>query len=353
MLNPAQIAHGPMLIGTFLNVLLYGISITQTYLYWNGYKRKDSLVIRLFVIFLFVADTAHTAFTMAYMYICLVNHYGNPLYLANANWVFSADPALTGIIGGSVQIFFSWRVKILTGHSLLAGTIATSSCASLLCGIATAIACGFVPAFAQFQKFKVVVIIWLAASSLSDILITGSLVNHLRSHRTGFRTTDTHVDRIIRLTVQTGLITSLWALADMLLYLLDPAGWHLMLNFALSKLYTNSLMSSLNSRKGWHYSDSRTSGASGHPSGQRMRKHDIVTVGGGRAEVSRDDQLGGIVPTAVRETDEAPPQVFVQVESHEMVDEGKTIALEDRVTYGGASQWGDGEAGRKGTDETV
>ncbi|KAI5835146.1 hypothetical protein K523DRAFT_228788 [Schizophyllum commune Tattone D] len=293
MLNPAQIA----------------------YLYWNGYKRKDSLVIRLFVIFLFVADTAHTAFTMSYMYICLVNHYGNPLYLANANWVFSADPALTGIIGGSVQIFFSWRVKILTGHSLLAGTIATSSCASLLCGIATAIACGFVPAFAQFQKFKVVVIIWLAASSLSDILITGSLVNHLRSHRTGFRTTDTHVDRIIRLTVQTGLITSLWA--------------HLMLNFALSKLYTNSLMSSLNSRKGWHYSDSRTSGASGQPSGQRMRKHDIVTVGGGRAEV------------------------FVQVESHEMVDEGKTIALEDRVTYGGASQWGDGEAGRKGTDETV
>uniref|UniRef100_D8PX47 DUF6534 domain-containing protein n=1 Tax=Schizophyllum commune (strain H4-8 / FGSC 9210) TaxID=578458 RepID=D8PX47_SCHCM len=293
MLNPAQIA----------------------YLYWNGYKRKDPLVIRLFVIFLFVADTAHTAFTMAYMYICLVNHYGNPLYLANANWVFSADPALTGIIGGSVQIFFSWRVKILTGHSLLAGTIATSSCASLLCGIATAIACGFVPAFAQFQRFKVVVIIWLAASSLSDILITGSLVNHLRSHKTGFRTTDTHVDRIIRLTVQTGLITSLWA--------------HLMLNFALSKLYTNSLMSSLNSRKGWHYSDSRTSGASGQPSGQRMRKHDIVTVGGGRAEV------------------------FVQVESHEMVDEGKTIALGDRVTYGGASRWGDGEAGRKGTDETV
>ena len=69
--------------------------------------------------------------------------------------------------------------------------------------------------------------------------------------------------------------------------------------------------------------------------------------------MSRDDQLGGTVPAAARETDEAPAQVFVQVESHEMVDEAKTIALEDRVTYGGASQWGDGEAGRKGADETV
>ncbi|KAL1682349.1 hypothetical protein EV122DRAFT_259627 [Schizophyllum commune] len=303
MLNPAQIAHGPMLIGTFLNILLYGISITQTYLYWNGYKRKDPLVIRLFVIFLFVADTAHTAFTMAYMYICLVNHYGEL---------------------GDVSLFC-----FLLTFPLYALVFESLTRLTPVCGIATAIACGFVPAFAQFQKFKVVVIIWLAASSLSDILITGSLVNHLRSHKTGFRTTDTHVDRIIRLTVQTGLITSLWALADMLLYLLDPAGWHLMLNFALSKLYTNSLMSSLNSRKGWHYSDSRTSGASGQPSGQRMRKHDIVTVGGGRAEV------------------------FVQVESHEMVDEGKTIALEDRVTYTGASQWDDREAGRKGADETV
>ena len=62
----------------------------------------------------------------------------------------------------------------------------------------------------------------------------------------------------------------------MLLYLLDDAeAWqvardvslvlrsltatsrHLMLNFALSKLYTNSLMSSLNGRKGWQYSDSK------------------------------------------------------------------------------------------------
>ncbi|KAL1743178.1 hypothetical protein HDZ31DRAFT_41583 [Schizophyllum fasciatum] len=295
MLNPAQVA----------------------YLYWNGYKRKDPWYIRVFVVFLFVADTAHTAFTMAYMYICLVDHYGNPSYLANADWVFSTDPALTGIIGGSVQIFYSWRVKILTGHKFLAGAITIFSCASLLCGIATAIACGFVPAFAQFQKFKVVVIIWLAASSISDILITGSLVNHLRSHKTGFRTTDTHVDRIIRLTVQTGLITSLWA--------------HLMLNFALSKLYTNSLMSSLNSRKGWHYSDSRTSAASGQPSSQRLRKHDIVTVGGGRAEV------------------------FVQVESHEMVDEGKAIVLEDRVPFGGqrSGSWSDGEIGGMGTKQAV
>ncbi len=36
----------------------------------------------------------------------------------------------------------------------------------------------------------------------------------------------------------------------------QPTGLHLIFNLPLSKLYTNSLMSSLNSRTGWQYSES-------------------------------------------------------------------------------------------------
>ena len=39
MSNPAELAHGPMLIGLVFNVLLYGIMITQLYLYVTTYKR--------------------------------------------------------------------------------------------------------------------------------------------------------------------------------------------------------------------------------------------------------------------------------------------------------------------------
>ena len=37
------------------------------------------------------------------------------------------------------------------------------------------------------------------------------------------------------------------------LIVLQPTGLHLIFNLPLSKLYTNSLMSSLNSRAGWKY----------------------------------------------------------------------------------------------------
>ncbi|ESK87101.1 hypothetical protein Moror_11908 [Moniliophthora roreri MCA 2997] len=160
------------------------------------------------------------------------------------------------MISGMVQAFFGWRVKVLTGSWILLAIIQFCSAAAFLMGIATAIACGIVKSFADFQKFQVVVIIWLVCATLADIIITVTLVIHLKRHKTGFKNTDSHLDRIIRLTVQTGLVTAVWAMADLLVYLLDPTGTHLIFNCVLPKLYTNSLLSSLNSRGGWRYNDS-------------------------------------------------------------------------------------------------
>jgi hypothetical protein len=46
-------------------------------------------------------------------------------------------------------------------------------------GIATAVACGIVTQFIEFQKFKVVVILWLGFAALCDVLIAISLVTLL------------------------------------------------------------------------------------------------------------------------------------------------------------------------------
>ncbi|KAL1722757.1 hypothetical protein EV715DRAFT_286805 [Schizophyllum commune] len=255
-------SHGPVLMGTFLNVLLY--------LYWNVYKRKDPLYLRLLVLFLFLADTAHTAFTMAYMYIALIIHYDDPPYLQHTTWVFATEPALVGIIGGSVQLFFSWR---LTGNVFLAGIIAACACAACLSGIGTAISCMMISVFSELHRSLPVVGVWFGSASLADILVAGSL----RRHRTGIKSTDTQVDRIIRLTVQTSVITSLWGLMHMLLYLLEHRGWHLMFSFSLAKIYTNSFMSSLNSRQGWHWQTDNV--AFSHTAGQSVKFRSLRQLG--------------------------------------------------------------------------
>ncbi|KAG6828232.1 hypothetical protein H0H92_008730 [Tricholoma furcatifolium] len=70
--------------------------------------------------------------------------------------------------------------------------------------------------------------------------------------KTGFSGTDDAINRIIRLTIQTGFITAVFATLDVICFLALP---HTTINFvwdfALSKLYTNALLSTLNARSSW------------------------------------------------------------------------------------------------------
>ncbi|KAL1674791.1 hypothetical protein EV122DRAFT_269110 [Schizophyllum commune] len=295
-------SFGGMLLGTYFNLILWGVSITQTYLYFGVYSERDRMFIRIFVGFVFLADSVQAVFTMIYMYQTLISRFGEEKALNVATWVFSTDPALTGIIGGCIQLFFAWRIFVLTKSWLLLCTVALFSIGTLLAGIGTGIAAHIVPEFANFQEFKPVVIIWLAASAAADILIAVTLAWYLRNHKTGFESTDNYIDRLIKMTVQTGMVTAVWATIDLLLFLLDNSGNHLIFNFCLAKLYTNSLMSSLNSRGGWGYS-SQSQSTPAVSSGAK-------TFSGGRTQV----QVGQTTLTR--------PEVFVQVESHEMIDRG-------------------------------
>ncbi|EIM90931.1 uncharacterized protein STEHIDRAFT_152615 [Stereum hirsutum FP-91666 SS1] len=296
----AQSTWGPILVGTFINILLFGVTVAQLYMYHQSYTR-DKFWLRCFIGILFVADTINTVFDMQLVYDALINHFSDESYLEVATWVFRTDPA--GVIGMAVQLFFAWRVKVLT-NSIWA-TILVGFCAFVSCcaGVATAIAVGIVPRFVEFQTFKPAVIIWLALSALCDCLITLILVSYLRKQKSAFVVTDGIVDRIIRLTVQTGLITSIVAVAALIAFLASPNGLHLVFNMPLAKLYTNSLLSSLNARTGWAYNsssqpDHQANTLHGQSSKGARRRQDVLTFEG--------------TTTA--------PEVFVNVEQHEMSD---------------------------------
>ncbi|KAL4243310.1 DUF6534 domain-containing protein [Abortiporus biennis] len=320
MASPATITYGPIFIGVVFNILLYGIMITQTFLYFTVYKR-DKMWMKLFVSVLFLCDTLNCAFDIAFVYIPLVNNFDNVMALQNASWVFATDPAMTAIIALMVQLFFTWRVKVLTGSIPAVIFIAFCSICQWCGGMGTAIAVGMIPEFTHFQKFKVIVIIWLAFSAVADTAITVALVWHLRKHRTGFSATDDVVNKIIRMTVQTGLVTALCAVIDLIAFLSSPSGLHLIFNLPLSKLYTNSLMSSLNSRAGWKYG-SIGRGLSGQT---ESSGEDINSTMPRNVHVIQTQPSNGV---------RVSQQVYIDVESHQMAD----IEKESPVPVDGDSE---------------
>lgn len=165
-----------------------------------------------------------------------------------ANRMFATDPVLTGIIAFSCQSFFAWRVYRLMHSWIVPALIILIGGVSFLSAIGTTIGVEIVLVFAEFQKFQVVVILWLACAALADMIITVSLVWTLQKSRTGFTATDDVITRLIRGTIQTGMATTVFAVIDLILFCASTTTLHLVFNLPLAKLYVNSLLSTLNAR---------------------------------------------------------------------------------------------------------
>jgi len=130
-----------------------------------------------------------------------------------------------------------------------------------------------------------------------------------RRHKTGIARTDDVIDKIIKLTVQTCLFTSLIASIDLILFLADHTALYLAFTGPLSKLYTNSLLSTLNARTSWAFgSDKDPMISISESQGTPQRPH-VVVLG-----VPTQSEAGSNIDIV------SADQGRITMESHEMDD---------------------------------
>ncbi|KAI6166483.1 hypothetical protein EDD17DRAFT_63943 [Pisolithus thermaeus] len=135
---------------------------------------------------------------------------------------------------------------------------------------------------------------WLVGAVLADMIIAASLVWHLKKHKQFYPALTSTINRILRTTIQTGVLTTIIAILDLACYLTISSAIHLIFSMTLSKLYTNCMLSTLNARGAWKY-DGSSEGEVSH---------------------GRSNHPGSVVFQA----QSTQPEVFVQVESHRMTD---------------------------------
>lgn len=239
---------GPMLIGVFFNMILYGILIVQTYHYYLSYK-GDVHWIRCLVLYLFVIETVNTGCDMAMMYQTLINNFGKADTTKFFPTLLAAEPITIVVISTPIQLFFAYRIRLLSKSNWLAGIIAFFATVSLGGGAWSTVRIVKTKVFAHKPELHLPALVWLLSAVVSDVMITVVLVITLNKRRTGFIATDDAIAKIIRMTVQTGLLTSLFAIGDVIFFMTLP---HTAVNFvwdlALTKLYSNCLLSTLNTR---------------------------------------------------------------------------------------------------------
>ncbi|KAF8209252.1 hypothetical protein K438DRAFT_260411 [Mycena galopus ATCC 62051] len=223
---PLPDVYGPMLIGVFINLILYGVFLGQALTYYQRYRRDDDAWLQYFVAYLFVLETLNTGFDMEMMYQPLILQYGHVLdYFPT---VFVSEPLCVVLVSTPTQLFFAWRIWTLTRVRWAPILIVLLAGAAFGGGLWTATKLALIKQFARKPELHAPALLWFSASSAADVGITVGLVWTLAHRKTGFVATDGVIDKIIRTTIQTGLVTSIFSVLDIIFFMVFP---HLALNF--------------------------------------------------------------------------------------------------------------------------
>ncbi|KAF8231687.1 hypothetical protein L208DRAFT_50039 [Tricholoma matsutake] len=216
-IQPVDNTMGAILIGTIVSAALLGVAYVQMFYYFVEYS-KDHWHLKLLVTCTVLCDSVHQALISHTAYTYLVTNYNNPAYLQSLVWSLLLEVFFNGATAAMVQSFYATRVYRLS-RSILFSTF-------IMIGIVVNAGCAI------------------------DILIATSLVILLYRSRSGFKHSDTMINRLILFVVNTGVMTSLAASGAFISLLASPhtllyAPWYLF----SGRLYTNSLLASLNARK--------------------------------------------------------------------------------------------------------
>ncbi|KAI0700689.1 hypothetical protein C8T65DRAFT_742017 [Cerioporus squamosus] len=247
---------GPILIGALLSWMLLGISVVQlsaTDIYHVSFS-GDHRFIQISAYAIFLLDVFQSIVAANEGWQVLVVGWGRSVNLEYPGWTFTALPIVSSLVSLWVQTFYAWRIWQLGKWKITPGLIIVT--AFMQAGAAFAIAISFASlrtmASLHDSSMHVKVIIWLGGGAVTDLTIMFSMLYLLYSAKQRTQPNGRSqliVNRLIRLTVETGFACALAAILQLGLYLrLSETNLHLVIALILSKVYSNTLMTSLNSR---------------------------------------------------------------------------------------------------------
>ncbi|GLB39105.1 hypothetical protein LshimejAT787_0602670 [Lyophyllum shimeji] len=248
-----EVALGMTLLGLIFSSMLYGITLTQTYKYFQRFQ-NDPLFVKLMVVAVCLLDTVSVFLVAHACWYYLVTT--GPI--GRAVWSLNAELALSMLISGIAETFLAYRVWMLSNRrTFLTCLLLFLALLHLASGEVSAIQFLTLKRFAKFGSVKIPSILRLGSAALCDTGIAISLCYFLHQKRTGFERTDKIIDYLILFAINSGLLTSIASVACLVTYLVVPRTWvYLALCFLISRLYANTFLCSLNSRQILRIADS-------------------------------------------------------------------------------------------------
>ncbi|KAI0739972.1 hypothetical protein C8Q80DRAFT_1274982 [Daedaleopsis nitida] len=197
---------GAAFLGHTVTTFLYGITTLQTFLYYRD-QYKDPLVLRASVAVLWILDSVHAGLITGALYWYCITNFTNLPAVQRPIWPIPLMIIISTASNSIVRGIYAYRLYKLARHRLILPSIIWG----LYAGLSVEAAVDLVVAIAQCVV--------------------------LRRYETGIRS------------INTGMLTSICAIGALVSYAVVPEKFiYFAFFFALSKLYVNSLLATLNAR---------------------------------------------------------------------------------------------------------
>ncbi|KAI0326506.1 hypothetical protein GY45DRAFT_1373911 [Cubamyces sp. BRFM 1775] len=236
--------YGALLLGTSFGLILYGLTVHQTYRYVRLYP-KDKIWLKVLVSGIFVFETMNTALPLIAVYYHLVTNYFNPLSLLEGHW----STRLLTPISSSFYVYrvyhigpyYTYRICVAVAVILMVGVFAFTAAATVE---------AFRLSLNDFQHVSWLVSVSFGCAVFADMFLTGALITVLWKSRTGFRRTDSLIEVLVVYSINTGLLTSIFGFLGFVFAIILPGNLiYIGISIVGIKLYANSVLAVLNSRK--------------------------------------------------------------------------------------------------------
>ncbi|KAH8818931.1 hypothetical protein DL96DRAFT_1820293 [Flagelloscypha sp. PMI_526] len=240
---------GGLFLGCSINLYLYGLVFNQ-YLAYKTTKFDDRIWLRVLVAILFVIDTSETAVSFYAVWYFMVENYTNPSVLNYIVWMLPFCCATTAISALGVQSFLINRLYRLTRRFWLYIVLIMAAVVASVCGTIACIQCGIIFDATKLGPVIPLATVWMVTLASVDIIITVTLSRALWRRRTGLPGTNTIIHRCIRASIQSGLFSSVFALANIAgFFFWNNTYVYLIFGWPSGRIYSNSLLHTLVARK--------------------------------------------------------------------------------------------------------
>ncbi|KAF8800906.1 hypothetical protein BYT27DRAFT_7116379, partial [Phlegmacium glaucopus] len=255
--------------GLILSPILAPVSCVQAWYYFT--HQTDTWPIKLLVSAVMFFDTIHQVLITHTVYTYTVTNWGTPAELQKLVWLVIYLTINQGLTALLVQSFLAMRVWRLSNRRIALISVVALLVLGEFGMFFSSLKILHFKTFAQLVELKALSILVNALAAAGDLLIAGTLCVILHLSRTGFRRqvppavnqkfslfinlfflyrSDTMINKLILFAVNTGFLTSICAVASLVSIVVAGHTFiYIGFFFCIGRLYTNSLLATLNARK--------------------------------------------------------------------------------------------------------